>query len=233
VLAAGEMRFVVGRDGWRVAEVTNQSTGYCPEPDSWPAVTAVLERENFRHPSDFTSKIIFRRCPDCGERNIVRDDDFNCAICGGTLPPQWNFDQPTRSDDRGSVRTDRHQLRPVAGDSATAEAVKIVTRAHKTLIWERTRHVLRLRHALREFFPAALAAFEDLAATDALDLLGRAPDPASAAALSKAQITAALRRARRRDADIKAAQVLTALRAQHLTSQPSSPPRTRPRSAPR
>jgi transposase len=131
------------------------------------------------------------------------------------------------------VRTDRHQLRPVAGDSATAEAVKIVTRAHKTLIWERTRHVLRLRHALREFFPAALAAFEDLAATDALDLLGRAPDPASAAALSKAQITAALRRARRRDADIKAAQVLTALRAQHLTSQPSSPPRTRPRSAPR
>jgi transposase len=55
------------------------------------------------------------------------------------------------------VRTDHHQLRPVAGDSAEAEAVKVVTRAHKTLIWERTRHMLRLRHALREFFPAALA----------------------------------------------------------------------------
>jgi hypothetical protein len=37
------------------------------------------------------------------------------------------------------VRTDRHQLRPVAGDSDLAEAIKVVTRAHKTLIWERTR----------------------------------------------------------------------------------------------
>jgi len=60
------------------------------------------------------------------------------------------------------VRTDAHQLRPVAADSAQAEAVKVVTRLHKTLIWERTRAGQRLRHALREYFPAALAAFEDL-----------------------------------------------------------------------
>jgi transposase len=60
------------------------------------------------------------------------------------------------------VRTDSHQLRPVAGDSEQAEAIKVVARAHKTLIWERTRHSLRLRHALREFFPAALVAFADL-----------------------------------------------------------------------
>src|SRR5919201_6168835 len=75
------------------------------------------------------------------------------------------------------IRTDRHQLRPVAGDSAQAEAVKVLTRAHKTLIWERTRHLLRLRHALREFFPAALVAFDDLTAVDALELLAVAPDP--------------------------------------------------------
>jgi transposase len=37
------------------------------------------------------------------------------------------------------VRTDSHQLRTVAGDTAGAEAVKVVTRTHKTLIWERTR----------------------------------------------------------------------------------------------
>ena len=73
------------------------------------------------------------------------------------------------------VRTDAHQLRPVAGDSAEAEAVKVVTRAHKTLIWERTRHLLRLRHALREYFPAALVAFDDLDAPDTLELLGRHP----------------------------------------------------------
>jgi transposase len=58
------------------------------------------------------------------------------------------------------VRTDSHQLRAVAGDTAGVEAVKVVTRAHKTLIWERTRHTQRLRHALREYFPAALQAFE-------------------------------------------------------------------------
>src|SRR5439155_23876763 len=32
------------------------------------------------------------------------------------------------------VRTDSHQLRPIAGDSAEAEAVKVVARVHKTLI---------------------------------------------------------------------------------------------------
>jgi transposase len=37
------------------------------------------------------------------------------------------------------VRTDSHQLRVVAADTAEAEAVKVVTRMHKTLIWERTR----------------------------------------------------------------------------------------------
>lgn len=58
------------------------------------------------------------------------------------------------------VRTRGHQLRPVAGDSPAADAVKVVARAHKTLIWERVRHVARLRTALREFFPAALAAYE-------------------------------------------------------------------------
>jgi transposase len=114
------------------------------------------------------------------------------------------------------VRTDSHQLRPVAVDSGQAEAVKVVTRAHKTLIWERTRHTQRLRHALREYFPAALAAFEDLDAADALELLAKAPDPASAARLTITQISAALRRARRRNVTEKAARIHTVLRGQHL-----------------
>jgi transposase len=97
------------------------------------------------------------------------------------------------------VRLDRAHHRPVAGDSPQAEAVKLVARAHQTLIWDRSRHVLRLRAAMREFFPAALQAFSDLDAPDTLELLGRAPDPDQAAALSHAKIAAALRRARRRD----------------------------------
>ena len=114
------------------------------------------------------------------------------------------------------VRTDSHQLRPVAGDTAEAEAVKVVTRMHKTLIWERTRAGQRLRHALREYFPAALEAFEDLDAVDTLELLGKAPDPVSAARLSTAQISAALQRARRRDIPGKTATIQAVLRAEHL-----------------
>jgi transposase/transposase IS116/IS110/IS902 family protein len=118
------------------------------------------------------------------------------------------------------VRTYREQLRPIAGDSPQAEAVKVVTRAHKTLIWERTRHLLRLRHALREFFPAALVAFADLTAVDALELLAAAPDPASAAALDIDTIEAALTRARRRDRVAKAQAIAAALRAEYL-AQPT------------
>ncbi|WP_369125585.1 IS110 family transposase [Catenulispora rubra] len=118
------------------------------------------------------------------------------------------------------VRADGHQLRPVAGDTDLAEAIKVVTRAHKTLIWERTRHTQRLRHALRDFFPAALAAFEDLDAPEALELLAKAPDPASAARLSTSQITAALKRARRRDVETKADRIQAALRAPHLGQPP-------------
>jgi transposase len=119
------------------------------------------------------------------------------------------------------VRTDAHQLRPAAGDSDLAEAVKVVTRAHKTLIWERTRHVQRLRNALREFFPAALVAFEDLSAPDTLELLAKAPDPVSAARLSTAQIGAALTRARRRHRDRRATAIRAALRTQQLGRSPA------------
>jgi transposase len=119
------------------------------------------------------------------------------------------------------VRTDRHQLRAVAGDSDQVQAVKVVARAHQTLIWDRHRHMLRLRTALREFFPAALEAFDDLTAPDALELLGRAPDPASAARVSQAQITGALRRARRRKVEDKAAAIQAALRTEHLTQPPA------------
>jgi transposase len=115
------------------------------------------------------------------------------------------------------VRTDSHQLREAAGDSPEAEAVKVLARAHKTLVWERTRQVQRLRHQLLEYFPAALEAFgEDLDAPDALELLGKAPDPQRARKLTRAQVSAAMKRARRRNIPDKAGAVLAALRGEHL-----------------
>jgi transposase len=114
------------------------------------------------------------------------------------------------------VRTDSHQLRPAAGDSPEAEGIKVLARTHKTLIWERTRATQRLRHQLREYFPAALEAFEDLDAPDTLELLGKAPEPARAARLTRAQVSAALKRARRRNIPDKATAILAALRGEHL-----------------
>jgi transposase len=114
------------------------------------------------------------------------------------------------------VRLDRAHHRPVAGDSPAVDALKMVARVHQSAIWDRTRHVLRLRSALREFFPAAIEAFPELTAADALELLERAPDPARAARLSRSKITDALTRARRRDPEAKAETIQAVLRAPAL-----------------
>ena len=121
------------------------------------------------------------------------------------------------------IRAERHQLRAVAADSAASGAVKVTARAHQTLIWERTRHTLRLRAALRDFFPAALVAYADLGLTgaDTLELLARAPAPADAAKLTTAQISAALKRARRHDIPARARTVKDALRSPQL-AQPAA-----------
>jgi len=116
----------------------------------------------------------------------------------------------------GMVRTGSHQLRPAAGDSPEAEGIKVLARTHKTLIWERTRATQLLRHQLREYFPAALEAFEDLDAPDTLELPGKAPEPARAARLTRAQVSAALKRARRRNIKDRTDVILAALRGEQL-----------------
>lgn len=95
VLSAGEMFFRLSSAGVEVVEVTNQSTGYCPEPESWPAVASALEALRIAHPGRFTQKVVFRRCPVCGERNVVKDGWFVCGLCGADLPADWNFSAGT------------------------------------------------------------------------------------------------------------------------------------------
>jgi len=110
----------------------------------------------------------------------------------------------------------REHHRPIAGDSPDAEAVKLLARTHQSMIWDRTRQVLRLRSALREFFPAALEAFDDLSAPDTLELLGKAPDPDRAARLSGSQLAGVLRRAKRRNVAARVGQLQAVLRAPAL-----------------
>ena len=120
------------------------------------------------------------------------------------------------------VRTDRHNHRPVAGDSDEAAAVRILARAHQQLIWDRVRQTNRLRSALREYFPGALQAFPSLAHGDALGLLATAPGPREAARLTITQIRAALRRGgRQRNLEQRAAAVRAALRSPQLEAPPA------------
>ncbi|GLY74183.1 hypothetical protein [Actinoallomurus iriomotensis] len=86
VLSAGEMTFVHEQGRWTVSEVGNHSTGYCPDSDSWPAVAAALDAAGLPHPGRFTDPVVFRHCPRCRERNLVKDHDFVCALCGADLP---------------------------------------------------------------------------------------------------------------------------------------------------
>jgi hypothetical protein len=101
VYSAGEMTFAVD---WRrqrgraraahsvsVVYVTNQSTGYCPEPESWAAVEAALDAAGIAHPEGWSAALLFRRCPACGATNVVKEGWFVCAVCGGELPGEWNY----------------------------------------------------------------------------------------------------------------------------------------------
>ena len=121
----------------------------------------------------------------------------------------------------GLVRTDRHNHRPAVPDSDLAEAVKVLARAHQSMIWNRRRQANQLRSALREFYPAALAAFGDLTSGDELAVLQAAPEPRLGAGLPKTQIAAALRRGgRTRGIDRRAAVIQEALRAPQLQPAP-------------
>ncbi|MCA1708202.1 MAG: IS110 family transposase [Actinobacteria bacterium] len=120
------------------------------------------------------------------------------------------------------VRTDRHNHRPVAGDTDAAEEVKLLARGHQNLIWSRTRHVLQLRSVLLEYFPAMVDAADGHVGTrDALAVLGIAPDPAATRRLSRTKIEAALRRAGRvRNLERTAARFHEALQGPHLEATP-------------
>ncbi|MGW0699566.1 hypothetical protein ACWD0A_09575 [Streptomyces sp. NPDC002867] len=88
VTGAGEVAFRRTGDGrWRAGYVSNQSTGYCPDPDSWPAVAAALDRAGLARPGDgFTHEVVFRHCGACAELNVVREGHFVCVFCDAGLP---------------------------------------------------------------------------------------------------------------------------------------------------
>jgi Transposase len=119
------------------------------------------------------------------------------------------------------ARVDGHNHRPVAGDSDLADAIKVLARAHQSMIWSRQRHTNQLRSTLREFYPAALVAFDDLASGDALTVLAIASSPIQGRGLSRSKIASALRRGgRQRRIEERAIEIQTALRSEQLETPP-------------
>jgi hypothetical protein len=117
------------------------------------------------------------------------------------------------------ARTDAHNHRPIAGDSDLAEAVKVLARAHQSMIWTRQRQANQLRSTLREFYPGALSCFDDLDGADALAVLSVAPTPVLGRALSRSKIASALRRGgRQRRMEERAVEIQAALRNAQLAA---------------
>ena len=117
------------------------------------------------------------------------------------------------------VRTDRHNHRRFTADTPAAEAIKVLARAHQNLIWTRTRHTNVLRSGLREYFPAALEAFDDLADRDTLAILARTSTPDQAARLSVAMIRTTLKRGgRQRNVDTVAKRLYDIFQAPQLSA---------------
>jgi hypothetical protein len=91
VFSAGEITFEIIHDKVKISQITNQSTGYCPEPSSWPSVDKALSRTDLKYPAAFTSEFKFRRCLNCQTINIIKEEFFFCAVCDSQLPSDYNI----------------------------------------------------------------------------------------------------------------------------------------------
>lgn len=91
VMSAGEITFRISKSSVQVVTVSNQSTGYCPEPGSWPVVSNALHNAGLKSPFGFEPAFEFRRCDSCNSINLVKDNVFECAICNSRLAQEWNI----------------------------------------------------------------------------------------------------------------------------------------------
>lgn len=93
VLSAGEVSFQMEGKDLFISDITNQSTGYCPKPDSWTIVQVVLDRIGIIHPDYFTRAYHFRYCEMCQSINLIKDEVYDCILCGAPLDKEWNVDK--------------------------------------------------------------------------------------------------------------------------------------------
>jgi transposase len=123
------------------------------------------------------------------------------------------------------LRTDMHAHRPLPADSELAQAIAVLARAQQDAVWDRTAAHNKLRSHLREYYPGFLAAFagarDGIMRPEARVILAAAPDPASAAKLTLAQLRALLKKAGRvRGIDAEAQRLRDAFRTKQMRQLP-------------
>ncbi|MFF4829190.1 IS110 family transposase [Streptomyces sp. NPDC001312] len=99
------------------------------------------------------------------------------------------------------LRTDSDVHRPLPADSELAQAISVLARAQQDAVWNRAQLNNQLRSHLKQYFPAALAAFQvrgiGLDSREARTVLAAAPDPEAAARLTRVQLRSLLRKSGR------------------------------------
>ena len=123
------------------------------------------------------------------------------------------------------LRTDAQAHRPLPADSELVQAITVLARAQQDAVWNRGQPVNQLRSHLKQYFPAALTAFQvrgaGLDSREARAVLAVAPDPATAAKLSQTRLQAVLRKAgRQRYIDVRAERLRGVFAGEQLRQLP-------------
>lgn len=124
------------------------------------------------------------------------------------------------------VRTDAAAHRRLPADTELVQAIAVLARAGQDAAWNRQQLANQLRSLLREYFPAALAAFQKLkyglASVEARTVLAAAPTPERARALTKGQLRKLLIKAgRQRRIEVRVERLHQVFRAEQLHQLPS------------
>ncbi len=90
VRSAGEMCLELHGERVTVTRISNQSTGYCPEPESWADVVAALRAGGLEPTEGFDPLCEFRRCLKCAALNLVKCGVFECCVCEAELSKEYN-----------------------------------------------------------------------------------------------------------------------------------------------
>ncbi len=123
------------------------------------------------------------------------------------------------------LRTDADVHRPLPADSQLVQAIAVLARAQQDAVWNRGQLSNQLRSHLKQYFPAALAAFQvrgvGLDSREARAVLTVAPDPTTAAKLSPTRLQSVLRKSgRQRNIDSWATRLRTIFTGDYLHQLP-------------